>query len=258
VHGATVTEAPAFPDPGRFDDDLDVPPRPPLPRTTVIGALQPALVNLYFGSVRLLPANVLWAAVLLALFSMAVSGLLWLAVLLAPLMGVPLVGLFRLAAATTRGDEPRLRDGITAMRHRFVHGLVVAAALIWGMGLLGINVSLGLGSNALIGFAFATISGWGLVSMAAYATVIWPLLGDPGRQDVPLGTTLRLAGYILLAAPVRVITLALVVVLLLALSTVLLVLILTVAAAYVALLSCRVALPEADRLDERLAQRLGP
>jgi hypothetical protein len=256
--GSREPEAPAFLAPGRFDDDLDVPERPPLGRTTVIGALRPAIVDLYFGSIRLLPINVLWALVLLALLFVAVSGGLWLAVLLSPLMGVPLVGLFRLAAATTRGEDPRLRDAFSAMRGRALHAVVVAAALIWGMGLLGINVAIGLGSNAPVGFAFATISGWGLISMAAYATVVWPLLGDPRRADEPLGSTLRLSGYILLAAPVRVISLALFAAVLVVISAALLILLLTVTGAFVALLSCRVSLPEADRLVERLAQRLGP
>lgn len=231
-----------------FDEDLDAPLKPPLPRTTVLGALQPALRDLYFGSVRLLPANIIWGVVLVALAWIAFSGGLWIAVLLAPLLGLPTIGIYRLAVSTSRGDEPRFADAFVAMRERLVPALLVAALNIWAAVLLAINIGLGLGMGSLPGFVFAIISGWGLVAIAAFTAVVWPLLADPARRDAPLRATLRLAAYLVLAVPIRVISLAIVAVVLFVASTWLLVLVVAVTAAYVALLCCRVVLPEADRV----------
>ena len=214
----------------------------------MLGAFQPALRDLYFGSVRLLPANIIWGVVLLALAWIAFSGGLWIAVFLAPLLGVPTVGLYRLAVSTSRGDEPRFADAFVAMRERLVPALSVAALTIWAAVLLGINIGLGLGTGSLPGFVFAIVSGWGLIAVAAFTAVVGPILADPDRRRAPVRGTLRLGAFLVLAVPIRVMSLAIVAVLLFFASTWLLVLVLAVTAAYVALLCCRVVLPEVDRV----------
>jgi hypothetical protein len=248
-----MTEGPSADD--EFDPELDPPQRPPLPRATVLGALRPAAVDLYYQSVRLVAANIAWGLVLVAIGWIAAAVGLWLAVLVAPLLGVPLVGVYRMAALITRGEETVLSDFRAAMRERFLQALALAAGLVWAVLLLTVNILTGISAAAPIGWVFATVSGWALVATVAFAAVVWPLVADPARRDEPLRATARLAGYVLLAAPVRIVGLAVVVVLLGAISTILFAAVVTISVAFVALLSCRVVLPEADRIAERLAGR---
>jgi hypothetical protein len=238
-----------------FDEDLDPPLPPPPGRTTVLGALRPAVVDFYFQSIRLVPANILWGVLLVVIAWAALSVGLWLAIVAAPLLGPPLVGIYRLAAQITRGEETVLSDVRTAMRERFLPSLILAAGLVWAVVLLVVNIVTGLDSASPLGLAFATASGWALVATITFAVIAWPLLGDPRRRSEPLRAVARLAGYLLLAAPVRLVALAIVVTVLAVVSTVLFAAVVTIAVAFVALLSCRVVLPEADRLAEGLEAR---
>jgi len=221
----------------------------------VFGALRGATVDLYYQSIRLVPANLAWGATVLVLGWIAVSIGIGLALLGTPVLAVPLVGVYRLAGHVTRREEVVLSDAWTAMRERWVAALAIGAALVVAAVLLGTNIQIGLESDSPLGWAFATVAGWTLVATVIYAIVVWPLLADPDRRAVPARAAARLAGLVVLAAPIRVAGLALVVVALGIVSTILFALVLSISIAYIALLSCRVVLPEADRLAERLAER---
>jgi Na+-transporting NADH:ubiquinone oxidoreductase subunit NqrD len=81
------------------------------------------------------------------------------------------------------------------------------------------------------------------------------VLADPARTGEPARDRLRLAGYLVLAAPLRMAILAVLAVALWVVSTIAFAAVVTITVSFVACLSSRVVLPDADRLAERLAAR---
>ena len=243
--------------PGDADDE-PFEPAEFLERRSLAGAIRDGLFDFYHHSIRLVPANVLWGLVLLGLGWLSVVAGLWLAVLGLPLLGLPLVGIYRLAGHIARGEEVVLSDAIGAAREQFLPALVAAGAIAWSLGLLAFNVVGGLNSASPLGWVFATVAGWGFVALTIYAVVLWPVLGDPERAAEPARERARLAGYVVLAAPFRMAGLTVVAVALWVVSTIAFAAIVTITVAYVACLSSRVVLPDADRLAARLAQRRSP
>ena len=202
-----------------------------------------------------MPANVLWGLGLIGLGWLAILVGFWLAILGLPLLGLPLVGIYRLAGHITRGEEVVLSDVLTAARQQFVPALAFAAAVTWGLGLLAFNMVAGFASANPLGYGLATLAGWGFVALAIFAVVAWPILADPARNGEPARDRLRLAGYVLLAAPLRMTALALIAVALWIVSTIAFAALVTITVSFVACLSCRVVLPDADDLSARLAER---
>jgi hypothetical protein len=202
-------------------------------------------------------ANVAWGAVLLLLILVA-GTFGWLpALALSPLLGLPLVGVYRIAGHVTRGEEVVLSDALRGMRERVFPALVLADVIAWGAMLLVINVRFGLDSTSVLGWAFATLAGWGLLALLGFALAAWPIAGDPARRALPTREVFRLAAYVVLARSRRMLGLLVVYAILAGISTIAFAAILTISVAYLALVSCRVVLPEADRLAERLAARQG-
>ncbi|HSK53296.1 MAG TPA: hypothetical protein VLA44_11105, partial [Clostridia bacterium] len=177
------------------------------------------------------------------------------ALLLSPLLGIPLVGVYRIAGHIVRGEDTVLSDAFRAMRERIVPALLLADVIAWGSVLLAINVRLGLEAGTVVGWGFATFAGWGLVALVCISVVAWPITGDPDRRDLSFVTILRLAGYVVLARPVVMMVLTLVVVVLGIVSTIAFAAIVSISIAYLALVSSRIVLPEADWITERLAAR---
>ncbi len=237
------------------DDEEEDDVAEPLERASLLGALRRAAVDFYYQSIRLVPANVVWGVILVALGWAAIGFGIWVAILGAPLLGPPLAGIYRLAGLVTRGRHVVLTDAFGAARELFVPSLLLAAAVGWGLGLLALNVAVGINASSPLGWAFATVAGWGAVALLMYAVVAWPLLADPARAEEPALERARLAGYVVLAAPFRIFGLAVIVVVLVLVSTIVFAALVTISVAYVALVSCRVILPDADRLVERLAER---
>ena len=227
----------------------------PLERHSLPGAIRRALLDFFYNSIRLVPANVLWGILLIALGWLAVLVGTWLAILGLPLLGLPLVGIYRLAGHVTRGQEVVLSDVVTAARQQFLPAIALGAAVGWGLGLLAFNVVAGLASANPLGYAIATLAGWGFVALTIYAVVAWPVLADPARTGEPARSRLRLAGYLVLAAPFRMAALTLLAVVLWVVSTIAFAAIVTITVSFVACLSARVVLPDADRLAERLEAR---
>jgi hypothetical protein len=227
----------------------------PLERLSLPGAVRRALIDFFYHSIRLVPANVLWGILLIALGWLAIIAGIWVALLGLPLLGLPLMGIYRLAGHITRGEEVVLTDVLTAARQEFLPALGFAAIVAWGLLLLGFNVVAGFASANPLGYAIATLAGWGFVALVIYAVVAWPVLADPARTGEPARDRLRLAGYLVLAAPLRMAILAVLAVALWVVSTIAFAAIVTITVSFVACLSSRVVLPDADRLAERLAAR---
>jgi hypothetical protein len=229
----------------------------PLERLSLPGALRRAAVDFYYQSIRLVPANVIWGIVLVALGWAAISLGIWVAIVGAPLLGPPLAGIYRLAGLVTRGRHVVLSDAFGAARELFVPAALLAAAGGWGLGLLVLNVTVGINTSSPLGWVLATLAGWGAVALLIYAAVVWPLLADPARAAEPARERARLAGYVVLAAPFRMFALTVVVVLVTVVSTIAFAALVTISVAFIALVACHVVLPDADRLVERLGERLG-
>ena len=235
--------------------ELDDRPRPALRRSSLPGALRRGLVDFYYHSVRLVPANMAWGAVLLVLGWVALGVSLLAARVLSPAVGFPLVGIYRLAGHISRGDEVVLSDVMAAIRERFVPALVLAGGTSWATVLLLINVRAGLAFATPLGWAFATIAGWGLLGIVVYTVVLWPILADPDRRAQSARAAGRLAGYVAIGHLWRMLALSAVVVVIGAVSTIAFAAVLTISVAYLALVSCRIVLPEADTMADRLADR---
>ena len=75
------------------------------------GAIRAAAIDFYSNSWRLVPANLVWAAVLLAVLVVGGASIVGLA--LAPLLAIPTGGLFAVAARLARGGSL-----VAAMRPR--------------------------------------------------------------------------------------------------------------------------------------------
>lgn len=246
-----ATDEPVAADP----DDEDEDDAGPLERQSLPGALRRALLDFFYNSIRLVPANILWGVVLIGLGWLAILVGVWLAILGLPLLGLPLVGVYRLAGHITRGEEVVLSDVITAVRQQFLPALAFAAGVAWGLGLFAFNVIAGLASPSPLGWLIAILAGWGFVALAIFAVVAWPVLADPARTTEPARQRLRLAGYLVLVAPFRMAALSAVAIALWVVSTIAFAALVTISVSFVACLSCRVVLPDADRLAARLAER---
>jgi hypothetical protein len=210
-------------------------------------ALRAAASDFYFHSWRLLPANVLWSAVVLAI--LAAGLLVPPLIVLAPLAALPVAGIFRMATRIGRGESVSFWDGLEAWRGEVGPALGLGTALLVATIILGFNVVSGLLGDSLIGWALATLAFWGLVGTWLYCWVAWPILLDPARASRPVRQRLRLAALLVLAHPIRIGALGVVLLALCVVSIVAIVPLLTVSVALGALVSTRYVLPAADRLE---------
>ena len=214
------------------------------------GSARAALSDLYFHSWRLVPANVVWSVVTIAiLVALVVSPL---AVVLVPVLALPTAGIFRMTARIARGEAVSFWDAIAAWRTETMAELALGAGLFGAAAVFGVNVASGIVLGSMVGWAFATLAFWGLVATGLMAWVAWPLLADPRRAAWPARRRLQLAGLLVLAHPVRLAVLGIALAVFLAASLVALVALITISVVVAALIATRVVLPAADRLDARL------
>ena len=206
--------------------------------------------DFYFNSLRLVAANLLWGATLLAI--LVATAVVPYALFLGPALALPTAWIFRLAALLGRGEPASFWDGLAAW-HLWVPTLLLGIAFA-GSGVIFLgNIALGFGSDSLIGWAIATLAVWGLVAEWLLAWTTWPLLLDPARAGRPVRERLRLAALLLLAYPRKLCLLGIVMLVIVAVSTVAFVALLTFAVAFSALIATHLVLPAADRLEARLA-----
>jgi hypothetical protein len=217
---------------------------------SLAGAVRGSLSDLYYHSWRLVPANVVWAAVAIALLFVIViapAGLL-----LMPVLAVPTAGLFRMTTRIARADAVSFWDSAAAWREGVVATLLLGAGLSIAAVVLTVNLVTGILTGTLLGWAFATLAFWGLVAVWLFAWTVWPVLADPARERWPARDRVHLAALVVLAFPLRIAALGAGLLVLVVASTVAFVAILTVSVAIAALIAARYVLPAADRLDAQL------
>lgn len=218
-------------------------------------AVRAAALDFYFNSWRLVPANLLWGAALLALLIGA--SIFAPVLLLTPLLALPTAGIFRIAALIARGEGVSFWDGLAAWRTRFLPALVIGTALAGCVAIFVTNLVLGLTSDSVLGWVLATLAGWGLVATWVVGWTVWPLVLDPHRADSSVRANVRTAALLVLAHPVRLGAMGLLIAVLLVASTIAFAALVSISVAFAALVASRYVLPAADRLEHRLADRIG-
>jgi len=214
-------------------------------------ALRLAALDLYYNSIRLVPANLAWGAALVLVLILASQGA-WLGALLAsPLLALALVGVARLAALIVRHEEVVLTDAWHGARERARPALAVGILSVAATAILASNLTVGIATGTPVGLALAVLAGWGLIGLWLTSFPFWILLADPARSAWPAPEVIRLTGLLLLARPVMLVSLGLVLAVVLAVSAVLVAVLLIVSVAYAALVTAHVILPIADGLSAR-------
>lgn len=213
------------------------------------GALREAAVDFYYNSWRLVPANLVWGVLFVAiLFAAAV----WLqALALVAILAIPLAGIHRIAGLVARGAAASFSDFAVGMRRFWLPALGVGVAATLLAAVFTINVVIGLQFGGVFGWVFSALALYADIGLAMLLVAFWPLLVDPLREDIPLRTRLRLAVLVNLSRPGRMFVLTLVIGLILLASTFLFVALVTVSVAFVSLVATRYVLPAADRLEGR-------
>jgi hypothetical protein len=225
----------------------------PLRIPTVRAAFRAAATDFYYQSLRLAPANVVWGAGLLAVLAIA----FWLspipALVAAPLLCLPFVGVTRLAAQIVRDEDVVMSDVWTAIRTFARPALAAGTVVVLATVVISTNVVAGVSGGGPIGWAFATLAAWGLVALWIIGLAFWPILVDPARPAMSLMERARLAALVVLAYPGRLASLAAGLAFVTLVSAVAFAALLSVSVAFMALVASHVTLPAADELEARLA-----
>jgi hypothetical protein len=216
---------------------------PPAPRLT--RAIRASVSDFLANSWRLVLPNVVWGAGLVGL--LALIGISGAGFLLVPVLALPTVGIYRVAALIVREEPVSMADGFTAWRGFGLPALALGALLVAAVAVFGTNLLTGIQNSGVVGWSLATFAGWGLVATAIVTSVVWPLLVDPWRASMRLRDVLRLACLLAIAFPVRFGMLTACLVVFVALSTVAVVVLLSLAIGIAALIATRYVLPAADR-----------
>jgi hypothetical protein len=218
-------------------------------RPSIVGSLKAAASDFYFNSWRMVPANTIWGALLLIVLFLTAT---WLPlILLFALLAVPTAGMYRLAALIERGESVGFRDALRAMRQYAGTSLVLGVASTLAVVVFSTNIVIGAESGEIAGSVFAMLAAYAIVGVAMYLICAWPIVVDPLREDLSLGTRLKLALLVVAGRPGRILILTVVIAAVLVVSTVLFATLLTISVAYVSLVTTRYVLPAADRLEGR-------
>lgn len=226
---------------------------PPAPRLgAAVGA---AASDLYYNSVRLVSANVLWG-ISLVLVAFVVSGSLVLAPLL--ILMVPItMGLMGMATTLVRRRRLFWSDSIDAMRPRFWRLLAIGVAQLLLTGVAAADVLIGLQLPGVLGPVVVVGGVYTLAAIWLLATTTWPLLLDPERARDTLRSGLRLGFLLALAHPLRMGGVAAFLALFLLASGILAAALVTVSGALAMLTAAHYVLPAADRLEGRATLEVG-
>ena len=213
------------------------------------GVVRAALSDLYFHSMRLVGLNLLWG---LGLLAIVFAALAWspVSLVLTPILAIPAVGTFRMAARIVRQEGDRSISGVLATSASRAIGTVASGgAVLIAVIVLGSNAVIGLSGTQPFGWLLGTLAVWGLVLLWAVCLVALPLLADPLRADDSLGERMRLAVAVLLAHPRRFAVVGASMAVFVVVSAVLTIVLLTTSLALAALIACRIVYPLADRQD---------
>lgn len=223
-------------------------------RPGLLRSLRAAGSDFYYNSVRLVGLNLVWALCVAVVYLISLASPLA-GIAGAVLLALPTAGIFRVAALIVRREPASLSDGLAAPRRFLVPALAGGAVLTGAMVVFLVDLGSGMATDDVVGIAFATMAGWGLIIAAIVACCWWPLLVDPRDPDRGGRASLRLACYVVIAHPLRAAGLAVVLGAILIVSTVLLAALFTVALSFCALVACHYVLPAADRMEVLLAAR---
>ena len=153
-------------------------------------AIRAALGDFYVNSLRMVPANLVWAATLIGVwlaFLVAPLGFL-----LLPLLAFPTASIFRIAVLVVRGGPLSLWDGVRVWRTDPGPILVLGIVLVSCLALFLVNIVSGVRGGGVIGWVVATCAAWGAVVAWLVSWTAWPLLLDPCRADRPVRERLRI------------------------------------------------------------------
>src|SRR5438045_6860697 len=135
-------------------------PLPPSPR--LAAAMRAAAIDFYYHSFRLVLVNVVWGVGFFLVLAVW-AGVGPVALLLAPLLAIPWVGVVRMAALIARGDDVVLSDAFGAYRRCLVPALAAGFGFVLATFVLITNLAVGLHFGGVAGWSFATLSASGLV-----------------------------------------------------------------------------------------------
>ena len=222
-----------------------------VPRAPRLGtAVRQAAGDLYFNSWRLVPANLLWTAVLLLVLFLGLAYVPFFAAVAA--LAIPTAGIHRLAALIARGEPATFSDVVDGMRRHALAAAIVGLAAVGLAIVFTTNVVLGLQAGGVAGWSLATFAAYGDLALAMFLVAFWPVLTDPRREDLSIKRRITLAGLVVIGAPGRMLALTLSIMLLLVASTVVVGAIALVGIAFVSLLATRYVLPLLDHIEARL------
>jgi hypothetical protein len=187
----------------------------------------------------------------------AIVAVVPIALLAAPLLGIPTAGVFGLAGRIVRGGPVSVGDAMRPWRDAQLafRAIVLGALVGYPAIVLGTNVLGGLSVGSPLGWAVATLAGWGLVATWVLAWVAWPVVVDPDAGAAPLTDRLRLTAGVAASEPGLTAATAVLLAVVVAVGLVLVVALLTVAMALAALIATRRVLPVADWLTGVVPER---
>jgi hypothetical protein len=217
-------------------------------------AFRAAASDIYYQSIRLVPANLIWGAGFVAVLAIAAWLSPNLALVVTPLLAVPYAGIVRLATQIVRGEDVVLSDFATAVRAYAVPAVAAGAVIELASVVFASNLVSGVAEGSPAALAFATLAAWGLAAAWILGLAFWPLLVDPARATPP-GDRARLVAFVVLAQPGRFAIMGIALAAVALVSAVAFPALLSVSVAFIALVSARVVLPAADRLEARTVAR---
>jgi hypothetical protein len=218
---------------------------------TLGAALRAAATDFYFNSWRLAPANVVWG---LSFVAVIVLAAVWTpGFALIPLLAIPLVGIYRMAAMAVRGEGLRFSDFGSGIAQFWREGVLVGVASSLLAVVFTTNIIVGLQASSPLGWLFGALALYADVGLSMLLVAFWPILVDPMRGGLSLRRRLWLAAMVNLWRPGRMAGLTILLFVLLVISTVFFAALLTISVAYLSLVATRCVLPIADRVEGRTA-----
>lgn len=156
-------------------------------------------------------------------------------------------GVCRMATFAVRGSPPRLSQLWAGVTRRGWAGFGLGCIQMVLLAVVATNIVIAIEAPSVPLVLSAVVSGYAGLFLAATVLSIWPLLLDPGREQLPIRRIVRLGLVLIAARPGRYLALVIVEALLVAvgLQTFIAALVLP---ALGLLLACWVALPLADEL----------
>jgi hypothetical protein len=177
------------------------------------------------------------------------------ALLLTPLLAFPWAVAVRVAASSVRHVDAGLGLAIRFVARDAVTILVVAVGLAIAAFTFITNIAFALQERGGIGVVIGGLSVWAAVVEAMLIVVLWPVLVDPRREAMRGRDRARLAGYVLIGVPVRLLLTSVVVAAVLFACVYVIALLPTIAIAFIAALTARVGLPASDLVVRRIRDR---